>query len=499
MFKKSIIGLAFFCVAVFLPTGAFAQNQILSLNQVVEKVTNHYPQLKAEEYALAASKASQREARYSYVPKVGLDFSATKSDDPVYVFSSLLKQHSFRSEHFAIDTLNEPTPLTNYQTGIEVSFPVFSGFQNEGRLQTIGHNVKASKALKENYEQEAAFAALLVYTRILSLDKAHSFTEKIIEEGEKAVAEAENLKAKGMVLGCDYLTARAVLSQIKKSLETIKYQAEAARGSLNILMGTSVNDSVFLQEGIPFLKSIPANLEGLAPDAFSLKKDLLGIQSQADAALSEFRREKNSWLPKAFAFAREETNTHKWDGNANSFTFGMKFNMDLWEPQLLPRIDRLRSEANKAQSLAQQMKDMTQDVWQQTLNEYKAQGTIVKLIEESAMDATAAVKSINDLYQAGRRTIADLLKAQAYKLEQKITLLNAKYNVYVIYAKLFLLSGQLDKAHQESLEKILYADASKDFDSLFDAQPPKEAVAPTMPNDAGVSNLEETQTPTEQK
>jgi len=47
MFKKSIIGLAFFCVAVFLPTGAFAQNQILSLNQVVEKVTNHYPQLKA--------------------------------------------------------------------------------------------------------------------------------------------------------------------------------------------------------------------------------------------------------------------------------------------------------------------------------------------------------------------------------------------------------------------------------------------------------------------
>lgn len=470
MSKKFFYFLTIVGLLSCLPAWTFAESQDLSLTQVIQKVTNHFPQLKAQEYALASAKASQREARYAYIPQAGLDFSAVKSDDPVYVFSSLLKQHSFTSANFAIPELNEPDPLMNYQTGVEVSFPVFSGFQNEGQLRTIGYHVKASKALKENYEQEAAFSALLVYVRILSLDQARSLTEKTIAEGEKAVGEAENLKAKGMVLGCDYLTARAVLSQMRKSLEEIKYQADSARGSLNILMGSNVQEPLSLVLGIPSVTLAVVDPEEIKGDSFALKKDLQAVQYQADAAQSEFRRERNSWLPKIAAFAREETNTHDWQGNANNFTFGMKLNMDLWEPQLLSRIDRMRSEAKRVKSLAQQTRDMVQDAWQRALVEYQAQERIVKLTEESAMDATAAVKAISELYQAGRRTIADVLKAQAYQLEQETSLFNSKYNAFINYAKLFYLSSQLDAQHLQSLESILYAKAESLTPKTLDVQ-----------------------------
>ncbi|HOW36533.1 MAG TPA: TolC family protein [Candidatus Omnitrophota bacterium] len=435
-----------------------AQSAELTLSQSVQKVVEHFPQLKSEEYALLAAKASQSEARSGYLPRLGLDASAVKSDDPVTVFSSLLKQNQFTSANFETSTLNQPSALTNYQTALELSLPVFTGFQNEGRVRSAGLAVKASQSSKENYEQQAILTAISTYIQILSLDKTLSLVNRTITLGEEAIKEADNLKEKGMVLGCDYLTARAILSQMKQMREKILAQQEAVRGSLNILMGTDINSTFSLQRLTP-PEDFPAfDRKALLKDSLELRKDREAAQYHLSLAESELERERKDWLPKVDAFARAETNTHNFDENGNNYTVGMRMHMDIFEPPFSSRVERSSAEAKRYRALVDQIDDAISDTLVQALAEYESQKKIIPLNRQSVTDAQQAAGSIGELYKAGKRTIADLLKAQAYKLELENSYWNSRYNTYLGYVKLFFLSGRLDEMAVKDLEKILLHD-----------------------------------------
>jgi outer membrane protein TolC len=83
----------------------------------------------AVRHALAANKsmavstsdrsAAERrvvEARSGNLPKVNYSESWTRSDNPVFVFSSLLTQHQFGEQNFQVSPLNRPDFLNNFQS-----------------------------------------------------------------------------------------------------------------------------------------------------------------------------------------------------------------------------------------------------------------------------------------------------------------------------------------------------------------------------------------------
>ena len=52
------------------------------------------------------------------MPKVNYSESWTRSDNPVFVFSSLLTQHQFGEQNFQIGPLNRPDFLNNFQSQV---------------------------------------------------------------------------------------------------------------------------------------------------------------------------------------------------------------------------------------------------------------------------------------------------------------------------------------------------------------------------------------------
>jgi outer membrane protein TolC len=59
------------------------------------------------------------------LPKINYAESFARSDNPVFVFSSLLTQHQFGAENFAIGPLNRPDPLNNFQSLLTVDQPIY--------------------------------------------------------------------------------------------------------------------------------------------------------------------------------------------------------------------------------------------------------------------------------------------------------------------------------------------------------------------------------------
>jgi len=448
---------------LLLSASAFAQEDAskilkLSLSETANKVVQHLPQLKIQEYAVLAAQASKKEAYSSYLPSVGLGFSATRGNDPVYVFSSLLKQRSFSQENFAVPSLNKPDPFSNYQSALELSLPIFSAFQTEGRVRSADFAVKASQSLRENSEQEAMLTAIIAYTRVLSLEKMIAVAQDIVTISEQAVKEAENLQSKGMVLGCDYLTARATIAQMKRFLETTKFKLAAAYSSLSILMGLSQEEKIALIHTIPPEQFPEIDIVEFQKDLLTLRKDAQAAKYNVDLSQSELAREKNNRLPNISAFARAESNTNQWDDSAENYTAGLQLRMNIFEPSLSPRIDRLQAEVKRSKSFYLQVEESLKDSLQQTLSEYQSQNEILKLTKQSLMDARQAGMSIGDLYRVGKRSIADFLKAQTYQLELENTYWDIRFGAYINFAKLFFLSGKLNSENMQILETMLAQD-----------------------------------------
>jgi len=72
----------------------------ISLKDAVHKALDKNKSVEASSAAENAAESRIAQARNGFLPKVGDSESWTRSDNPVFVFSSLLTQHQFGSENF---------------------------------------------------------------------------------------------------------------------------------------------------------------------------------------------------------------------------------------------------------------------------------------------------------------------------------------------------------------------------------------------------------------
>ena len=106
--------LAAMAVLLFLQA-ASAQQAVepssLTLEQAVKMALERNPLRKAALADTKAASADVREARSVPMPRLTFSETATRGNDPVYVFGSKLRQQRFASADFALNQLNTPLPL----------------------------------------------------------------------------------------------------------------------------------------------------------------------------------------------------------------------------------------------------------------------------------------------------------------------------------------------------------------------------------------------------
>ena len=77
-----------------------------------------------------------------HLPKVNYSESWTRSDNPVFVFSSLLTQHQFGEQNFQIGPLNRPDFLNNFQSQVTADQTLYDAGQTK-------HAVRSAELTKD--------------------------------------------------------------------------------------------------------------------------------------------------------------------------------------------------------------------------------------------------------------------------------------------------------------------------------------------------------------
>ena len=103
-----------FLLSLTLP--ARAQEVSLTLGEAVSRALAQNASVQAAIAAEQAGQAGLAEARARFLPRVDYIESATRSNNPVFVFGTLLTQEQFTEENFDIEMLNRPDPLSLFRS-----------------------------------------------------------------------------------------------------------------------------------------------------------------------------------------------------------------------------------------------------------------------------------------------------------------------------------------------------------------------------------------------
>ena len=172
------------CAILALTPALLGAQDSLSLRDAVDLALKNNKAIEAAAASKDAAQARVTQARSGYLPRADYSESWTRSDNPVFVFSSLLTQHQFGDQNFQIGALNQPDFLNNFQSQVTADQALYDG----GRTRRAMQSASLSKREAEEAARRARLDVIAVVVRSYS-DALLGAAE--LEAARQSIASAE--------------------------------------------------------------------------------------------------------------------------------------------------------------------------------------------------------------------------------------------------------------------------------------------------------------------
>lgn len=207
-----------------------------TLKDAVELGLRENHGLKAAAAATGAAAEEIGMARGRLLPKITFEERYMKTDNPTFVFSSKLGQERFSAQDFAIDSLNSPNAINDFQTMLSIEQPVYARGAWVG-LGMAKQEYSASRDELSRSREEAAFDIVKAYLSVNTAEGFAQAAEAGLADSKVHLRIAEARHTGGLGLYSDVLRARTSLLEAEQRLITSQKELELARRSLGLLLG----------------------------------------------------------------------------------------------------------------------------------------------------------------------------------------------------------------------------------------------------------------------
>jgi outer membrane protein TolC len=391
----------------------------LTLEQAIQEALEGNLQLRVEEARMESAQATRRSATSSLLPRIDLLSGWTRSDDPVAVFGTKLRQGSFTQADFDLNTLNRPAPLSDWSTAISASWTLLNPAGWAGSSEA-GARAKAAPWSLQRSREAARLATETLYLDIVRAGarvRAATQAERAAEATADLFAHRE---AQGLLTRAESLQAesdRAGATALRVEAERLNADAEER---LALFLGWSPNQLPVPLDSLnsPTGRTSPTTADpqrSLETVPMIRRADIQARQAELDASRASHRRANAAWFPAIVASGRygiHSTEAFGSSGENWSVAVAVRWN-------LFSGGGRLAESARTRADLR-----IAETQYEQALNE-----AIVELrsaersIDASARTAEAAVAArvaaesgarlMRRRFEEGLTTASDLLSAES--------------------------------------------------------------------------------------
>ncbi len=369
------------------------------------------------------------------LPAVRLEGGYVRSDNPLGAFGFTLQQRAVSAASFDPAALNNPTPVSNWNTGVVAELPLVNPDAWYGRAAAIG----AADAARASADWTRASTRLDVVRAYYGAIVAHqgvATLEEALAAGEAHLRQAESMVRNGTATRSDALLASVQRGQVESQLLQARGNAALARERLALLLGQPGDTSFVLPDSLPDATRIRALLLDAVDTSGTTRYDLAAAELGRSAARNDVRRATAAYLPRLNAFGRYEWNSADAPfGGDGSYTIGL---MASWSPfsggarladrqGALARADAAEAMANAADASA------TLEI-ASAMSDRRVAVAQLDIAAVAVTQATDAHRIVARKYAGGLATIAELLGAAATETQTRLGLVAAGYHLIVAEA-----------------------------------------------------------------
>jgi outer membrane protein len=431
---------------VFLLSVPLWAQDPLSLRQAVRLAIQEHKAIAGAAAGARASESRITQARAAMLPKINYSESFARSDNPVFVFSSLLTQHQFGLENFAIGPLNRPDFLNNFQSQVTVDQPIYDAGQTRDAVKS------AELARKMTCEEQRLVqmsiisgAARSYYGAVLATENLKT-AEQAVRSAEADLKRAEAVRAAGMSTDVDVLSIRVHLAAVTEQRIDRAADVDVAKAALNDALGMPLDTPHTLTTPLEALVLSELTLGGLEtaasaerPEARETHLATTLAQAQADGA-------RSAMLPQvSFRGAFEVDRQRFFDRGGANWLAAVSLRWNLFNgsadkariaetAHLVRRaeIDELRTDSAIRLQVRRAYAGL--NAAQQRIGVAKA----------AIAQAEESLRITQNRYEAGMNNVTDLLRTETAVLESRIRYLAAIHDQRIAATMLELAAGRLN-------------------------------------------------------
>ena len=438
-------------VALCIPLVAFAQQtdkaSPLTLTQAVTIALEKNPQRKAALADAKAAAADVREARSFLLPHVTFSETATRGNDPVYVFGSKLQQQRFTSADFALNLLNTPTPLNNFSSRFGGTWNLFDSFATWRGVRRAERGKEAANHQLERADQEVVFGAINAYDDVLLAKKELEVAEQATKTTQAIFDRSKARVDSGVAVESDLLNAHVRLAERKQELIRAQNNVSLARAELARAMGISTDKDTEPVETLAERSLPQKSLEELEKQAMEARPDLKRVQSEEAAQQQSVAIAKSSFGPRVNAFADWEADnpTFVSGGGGNHWMAGIEVQVDLFQGGARrAKLQHEQAAKEKVAALKEAARDAIRLEVRRAYYDFDAARQQVEVAKAAIAQAQESLRITQNRYESGVSTITDLLSAEEAASRSQADYWQTVCRYQTSYANLELATGTLN-------------------------------------------------------
>ena len=406
--------------------------------------------MEASDASRKAAESRIAEARGGYLPKVNYSESWTRSDNPVFVFSSLLTQHQFGEQNFQISPLNRPDFLNNFQSQVTADQTLYDGGQAR-------HAVRSAKLTKDITMEDGrrtrmeviAGAIRSYYDALLGAEELNA-TSQAMRSAQADLERAESVRSAGMSTDVDVLSIRVHLAGVREQQIRRQADLDVARAALNDALGLPLDTMHTLTTGLAPWRLPDGLLADYEKNALNERPEARQVKLAINLAENQAATARSNLMPQVGVHAAFEADRQTFydKGGANWLvSIGLRWNLFNGFSDKA-RIEESKSALRRSEADQAHANSAIQLQVRRAYADLRAAAQRIEVTDAAVAEAEESLRITQNRYEAGFSTVTDLLRTETALLEARTRRLAAIHDQRIAAAMLELAAGTLTESSE---------------------------------------------------
>jgi len=445
-FLYSIFAIFFFQTGgspFLVPLSQAEESEALTLSSAMNQALKNNPLIRITLSGREIAEAQLKEARAGWLPLLQFNETFTRSNNPVFAFGSLLEQARFGPQDFGISALNNPDPLSNFRTAINLRQALFDQLQTVTRVNQARLGQQQADLQKSLVEQQIRFEVIRSYYGVLVAHTRKEVTEEAVTMAESDVKRSRDRFQNGLVVESDLLAAEVQLAEFRQQRIDAEGDVAVAYAALNTVLGISDDTPQKVTGDLADKRFEAEKKEDLIRLALLHRPDYVRSGYNIQANKEGVAGAKREYLPRLDLFGNYGMSGKDMSSGSSDYTIGASLTFSIFDSGRSARIGKARAAESMAtaeqEHLANQIRLEVVRAFQQHISARERLAVAGQVIDQ----ATETHRIVQNRYREGLTTITEVLRAQTALVRARLNLVAARYDHYVSYAHVLLSVGKL--------------------------------------------------------